>query len=370
MAAIVPVIIFLIILAVLVFVHELGHFIAAKISGIRVDEFALGFPPKIASVRYGETKYALNLVPFGGYVKIFGENPDDESMHGADKHRSFVHKPKYIQAFVLVAGVTCNIIFAWLLISIGFMSGMPVPQDYATDAKIDNARVTIIMVDAKSPAAAAGLKTGDAILKLQSGPTAIEQFTIEDVQNFIGSHSNQPVELTYSRGSEVKTIAVTPELKPAAEKATMGVALEVLGTLKLPFFKALWAGAVLTKDVTVGTAVNIWKFLSEAVVGKAKLAEVSGPVGIASIVGDASQLGIIYLLSFAAFISINLAIINMIPFPALDGGRILFVLIEKIKGSPIKPQIANAINSVGFLLLIALMLLVTYHDIVKLVVKQ
>jgi regulator of sigma E protease len=139
------IIIFIIVLAALVFVHELGHFLAAKSSGIRVDEFGLGFPPKLWSFKKGETTYSLNAIPFGGFVKIFGENPDQESIEGPDKNRSFVHKPKYIQAWVLSAGVIFNILFAWILISIGYMVGMPVPVDYSPGVKIDNAIVTITL---------------------------------------------------------------------------------------------------------------------------------------------------------------------------------------------------------------------------------
>ena len=359
------IILFIVILAALVFVHELGHFLAAKISGIRADEFALGFPPRLFSFKWGETVYALNLIPFGGYVKIFGEDPNDESIAGPDKERSFVHKPKSIQAFVLVAGILGNIIFAWLLLSLGFMIGMPVPKDYSDTAKVQNAKITITLVSAGSPAEKAGIKVGDVVTKLSAASDTVATADIETYQNFIAQHPQQEITVSYIRNNEAHDLTVVPKEGIVSGRPAIGVAFELLGTLKLSFFSAFIEGAKLTWVVIQGTAIGLYQFLLQIVTGHANFSQVSGPVGIAGLVGDAGRLGLVYLLSFTAFISVNLAIINLIPFPALDGGRLLFVLIEKIKGSPITPRIANAFNGIGLALLLLLMAIVTFHDLLK-----
>ena len=163
-------------------------------------------------------------------------------------------------------------------------------------------------------------------------------------------------------------MTVTPTVR-TGDKATIGIAMEMLGTVHFGFFSALKQGAELTGKFVYATAVGLAQFIGTALTGHAKIADVSGPVGIAGLVNEATQLGFSYLLSFTALISINLAIINLIPFPALDGGRVLFVIIEKIKGSPLNKKIVQIVNTTGLALLLLLMLVVTYHDIAKLFVK-
>jgi regulator of sigma E protease len=359
------ILIFIIILAVLVFVHELGHFLVAKAAGIRVDEFAIGFPPKIFSVKRGETTYALNAVPFGGYVKIFGEDYESEKDPAVPREpRSFANKPKSIQALVLVAGILFNIIFAWILLSIGFMVGMPVAKDY-NPALVQNPSTTVILVQKNSPAEEAGLKVGDKVLSLSSGNTTIENPSTSELQQFTSTHENQPVSITYERAAEKNTILVTPTVR-SGDKATIGVAMDSVGILKLSFFKAFWQGAKFTWYMITSTAVGLAYFIGGAFTGSGSISDVTGPVGIAGLVNDATQLGFVYVLSFTAIISINLAIINLIPFPALDGGRILFVLIEKIRGKALNPTIVQYVNAAGLALLLLLMVVVTFNDIVAL----
>jgi regulator of sigma E protease len=370
------ILVFIIVLAALVFVHELGHFLAAKLSGIRVDEFGLGFPPKLWGIRKGETTYSINAIPFGGYVKIFGENPDYESMEGPDKDRSFYNKPKSIQAIVLAAGVIFNVIFAWLLLSLGFMVGMSVPLDYVGHSgTVQNAKLTITSVQLHSPAEEVGLKPGDRLIQFKSGADVLNVPTTENIALFNAAHANKPITITFDRAQEVKTVTVTPkkgivtdpDTGVVEDRAAIGITTDNLGILKLPFLSAFWEGAKLTYFLVKITIVTLAQFIYQALTGAAHFAEVSGPVGIAGMVGDATRLGIAYLLSFTALISINLAVMNLIPFPALDGGRLLFTLIEKIKGSAINPRVANLINSIGFALLIMLMLVVTYNDVIKLI---
>ena len=355
----------------LVVSHEFGHFIVAKKSNIRVDEFSFGFPPKLFGKKIGETTYNFNALPLGGYVKIYGENPDEESMNGIDSKRSFVNKPRYIQAAVLFAGVTMNFLVAWLLLSIGFMSGLPTSTGaIPKGAIIENQALTITSVLPKSPADIGGLKTGDKIISLATSTDSTlllsSDIGSENVQTFVKNHSGQKVTVTLIRAKQLMNVLVIPEKSTTNDNVMIGISMDTIGTLKLPIHLAVWEGLKLSGDVFIGTVVGFYNLIHGALIGQAHISSVTGPVGIVGVVGDAAKFGFVYLLSFTALISINLAVINLIPFPALDGGRLLFLLIEKIKGSRIKPEIANLINMIGFGLLMLLMVVITYNDIVKL----
>ncbi len=359
------IIIFIIILLVLVLVHEFGHFFTAKRFGIKVDEFGFGFPPKLFSFKKGETEYSFNLLPIGGFVKIFGEDPNEENTNGVDKERSFVNKPKYKQAIVLFAGVFANFLLAWLLFSVGFMSGLPTsvgsePKDY----KIQDVHLIVLSVLPNSPAEAVGLKTGDKIVYIKSGENVTDQISPETIKSFVAL--GKQLDMAYLRGNDptYNMIQITP--KSTNGTYAIGISMDQIGTVKLPFFSAFWEGLKLDWSVTEGTALGLYTLIVGGIMGKGSFTSVTGPVGMVGIVGNAYQFGFVYLLSFAALISVNLAIINLIPFPALDGGRLFFLLIEKIKGSRMNPKVANTANTVGFAILIILMLLVTYHDVVKL----
>ena len=360
------ILLFIIILGMLILVHELGHFIAAKRAGVRVDEFGIGFPPRLWQKKVGETVYSLNAFPIGGFVKIFGEDPDNESLKGSDSARSLTSKPRIIQAWIIAAGVVFNLLFAYLLISLGFMVGLPYSvDDTAYGARVQNPSLTITQVLPKSPAETAGLKGGDIILGISSSADSLNSPKVETTQKFIASH--EEVNLTYQRGTETKTTTVRGIEGVIPGRLAIGISMDIVGTLKLPIHEALYAGVKTTAFMTVAMAVGILDFFKNIFIGQASLGEISGPVGIVGIVSDASHLGFIHLLSLTAIISINLAIINLVPFPALDGGRLLFLLIEAIKRSPIKPSVANAANGIGFLILIAFMVFVTFHDVIKLI---
>jgi regulator of sigma E protease len=367
------IILFLIVLAVLVLVHEFGHFIVAKKSGIRVDEFGLGFPPKIWSVKKGETTYSLNAIPFGGFVKIFGENPNEESLSGPDSARSFVKKPRYIQAAVLIAGIVFNLLFAWLLISISFLFGVTASSiDYARyGERLQDPHIVVTMVQKGAPAEKAGLKAGDTILAVttvaKAGPAG-ENIEVEQVKKTISESVGKPISVLYSRAGQTLSAEMTATTSLLAGKYAVGIAMENVGMLQLPIHLAIWEGGRLTIHAIGAVAVGLFDFVWDAVTGKADFSTVSGPIGIVGLVGDAARIGITHLLTFTAFISINLAIINLVPFPALDGGRLLFVAIEAIIRRPIKHSVANALNLVGFALLMLLMIIVTYKDIAKLLV--
>jgi regulator of sigma E protease len=384
-------IIFLLVLAVLIFVHELGHFLFARWNKIRVDEFKIGFGPRILSWGKGETKYGLNLIPFGGYVKIHGENPDDESISGEDKNRSFVNKKAWQQVVVLGAGVLFNFIFAWFIYVVVFIAGVTAtPEGFEKySANFENERVMITMVSPGSPADKAGLKVGDVITFIDSEKIVSEPSnfnladsvsdlsdvnppaskSIEVIQNKISGSKGEPVSLTINRGGKgiesLDKIEVTPIEGIVKDKYAIGIAMSEAVDIRLPFFSAIFEGARYTLIMIRETAIGLYDFFGNIFKGEANFSDVSGPVGIAGIVGGAAELGFTYLLMITALISINLGVINLIPFPALDGGRVLFVLIESVIRRKIKPIYANVVNTVGFVLLMLLMVVVTYKDIAK-----
>lgn len=375
------IIIFLVILLVLIVSHEFGHFIVAKKSGIRVDEFSFGFPPKLFGFRKGETNYNFNLLPLGGYVKIFGENgeeiekakSEDENGNKLDNNsnRSFANKPAYIKAMVLFGGVAMNFLVAWLLFSVSFMSGLPSSTSSVDDGMVvNNQALTITSVLKNSPAYKSGIKAGDKILSLETTTDSTKllssNFDATAVQTFIKSHNGEDVKISLLRNDKPLDIIVIPEKSETGGDAKIGISMDILGTIKLPIHKAIWEGLKLSGNVFIGTVVGFYNLIHSALIGQGDMSSLTGPVGIVGIVGDAANFGFIYLLSFTALISINLAVINLIPFPALDGGRLLFLLIEKIKGSPIKSKVATWTNTIGFSLLMLLMVIITYHDIVKL----
>jgi len=385
------IIIFIIILLVLVLVHEFGHFFTAKRFGIRVDEFGFGFPPKLFSFKKGETEYSFNLLPLGGFVKIFGESLNEADLvevgfletaevglppasgSPTSASRSLSHKPKYQQAAVLFAGIFANFLLAWLLFSISFMSGFPtsVGSEIA-GSKLQDVNLVVTSVLAKSPAENAGLKIGDKIISISLPASSNSADYIKNpnptqVQNLIASYNAKGsggIAIQYQRADKENFIILNPDL--TGGKPHIGISMDEIGVAKLPFFTALWEGMRLDLLMTKNTAVGLYTLVSEAISGKGSFTSVTGPVGMVGIVGDAYQFGFVYLLSFAALISINLAIINLLPFPALDGGRLFFLLIEKIKGSRINPKITDTANMIGFYLLIFLMLIITYHDVIKL----
>ncbi len=314
----------------------------------------------------GETTYSINAIPFGGFVKIFGESPDGDSIAGPDSARSFVNKPKWVQIIILAAGVIMNVLFAWILLSISYMSGMTTAITDANSSYIENSHVIVLDALPNSPARKAGLTVGDEILAFSVKGATTTVSTVQSIQELTRNSQGQAITFEIQRLAKIQYVTLVPEKNTATGNYAIGISMDMVGNVQLPFFSALWEGAQLTGRVFVNIAVGLYTLIHDAVMGDADLSQLSGPVGIARLVGDAGQLGFIYLLSFTAFISLNLAVLNLIPFPALDGGRILFVIIEAIRRKPISPVVANTCNTIGFALLLAFMLFVTYKDIVKL----
>ncbi len=363
------IIIFVIIITALIFAHELGHFLFAKLFKMRVDEFAIGFPPKIFSWKYGETTYSVNLIPFGGFVKIYGENNEEESIFsGKEPGRSlsFSNQPRKNQILVLIAGIVFNILFAWMLFSTSLYIGAPTAAGPGETGKL-----MISSVISASPAELSGLKPGDVITEIdlpngQAGTAKIiTNPTPDDIKNVVAGSNGKSIALQIDRSGKVIPLNITPTKGISGESKDFAIGIEmVLVTIKkLSLVSSVLQGFQTTITSFKDTAIGIYSFLFQAVQAKANLGQVSGPVGIISIVGDASRFGFGYLLSFAAVISLNLAVINLIPFPALDGGRIFIVCIEAIRRKAIKARTINWINGIGFLILIIFMIVITYSDL-------
>jgi regulator of sigma E protease len=364
------ILLFFLVLFALILVHELGHFLVAKRYGIRVDEFGIGFPPKAIGKKYGETEYTLNWLPIGGFVRIFGEDPTDEALRdGPDKNRAFVWKPKWVQALVLVAGVTMNALFAWFLFAIVYMAGMPTAIDPEQITEVRDPQLLVTAVMPESPAADAGLQAGDRIVSIEApGATLTEPLLPDDVSAFISSRGGEELTFIYRRGGEETTAVVVPRQNVVEDDPTRpaaGFGMVLSGITTLPPHEAIFQAGIRTAEMLWVITVEIFKFFGNAITFNADLSQVAGPVGIVGLVGDASELGLVYLLLFTATISLHLVVINLLPIPALDGGRLLFVFIEAIKGSPIKPAVAILANRIGFALLILLMIAVTFNDVLR-----
>jgi len=360
------IIIFFAVLFVLILVHEWGHFIVAKKTGMRVDEFGIGFPPKLFGIQKGETEYTFNALPIGGFVKIFGEDSVD-AQNASDYERSFVAKSKWAQAAVLVAGVTMNVLLAWVLFTFVFFVGVPtaIEESDATDAS----RLIVANVLADGPAQLGGIPTGAEIIGIRSGDDEVSVLYPSTFSSFTEVHEGTAMEIEYKIGDTVETVEVTPVaglIESDIERPAIGVALALVETMSMPIHKAVYEGLTTTINGLKAITVGLSTLLFDSIRGQADFSQIAGPMGIVGLVGDAAEFGFTSLLMFTAFISLNLAVINLLPFPALDGGRLLFVGIEAVTKKPIKPIWVGRLNLAGFALLMLLMIIVTYNDIIRL----
>ncbi len=353
-------IVFLVVIAILVLSHEFGHFIVAKMRGIRVDEFGFGFPPRVIGKKFGETVYSLNLLPFGGFVKIYGEDALEES---ADP-RNFSSRSIATRFWIIFAGVAMNFLVAYFLFSIGHAVGLPTAVDDDTRAGASDIRVQIVEVVAGSPAAQAGLLPGDTIAALQYAGERVRVTTSAEVQTFVAAHVSEEITVELTRGAEMRLVALVPRRNPPPGEGALGSAMIRVGIVAAPWYRAPWEGAKTTLYTTLAVGQGLFTFFKNLATGNV-IGEVAGPVGIARVAGDAGRLGFVYLLQLTALLSVNLGILNLLPIPALDGGRILFLLIEKIRGTPVSARISQLTHAIGFAVLILLMLFITYRDIVK-----
>lgn len=374
--------IFIAVLAVLVLSHEWGHFFVARKNGITVEEFGFGFPPRIAGIRrlvdasgkktwhiiWGaraidkeikdasrarSTVYSINWLPLGGFVRIKGEdggNPNESD--------NFMSKSVAVRAAVVAAGVFMNVFLAWVLLSAAFMVGSSVAGPELAGSGAKNIHVEIMQVLSGQPAEKGGLLAGDSIVQLDT----VAMPTLKTVQEYFGSHQDVAVEVTLERSGERLTKAITPAYNATLGRAGIGVAIAEVGAIQYVWYEALYQGArstfVYTKEIFVAFGGLIKSlFTSEATPA------VSGPVGVAVMTGQAARLGFSYLVQFMALLSLNLAVLNILPIPALDGGRLLFLFIGKIRRRPVSVNVERVVHSVGFVLLLLLVVAITIKDI-------
>jgi len=364
------ILLFLAVLFVLILVHEWGHYITAKLTGMKVEEFGIGFPPKVWSKKKGETEYSLNALPIGGFVRILGENGLSEEEGGvaaADKDRVFGARPKWAQIVVLLAGVTMNMVLAWLLITATHTIGVMTPV--SEEAASSKAELFIQEIIPEGPAADV-LPAGAVITGAQAGEVSLETLTPTGLTEFVNTVGAEPITVTYMLGAESREAVITPTvglIEEDPERALIGVRPVLVEDQSVGIGEALKLGTIETLARTQFVFNGLWDLIKTSVAGTADYSQVAGPVGIAVMTDDVAQLGIVALLQFMAMLSISLAVINLLPVPALDGGRIVFVLIEAITGKEIPPTWAGRVNLTGFALLMLLMILVTYNDIVRLI---
>lgn len=352
-------IIFILVLGVLVVVHEFGHFWIARRNGVRVDEFGFGFPPRILWKKVGETIYSLNLLPLGGFVRIWGEDMEE----GQNDPRSFATKTVGQRSRIIAAGVVMNVLLAIVILSFISVIGSPSAIDESNEKYASNIGILITGVAKDSPAQASGIKMGDKITQLTTGNLQLTTEGIEEIQKFISENKGQEITIKIQRKDEFVDIKTTPRLDPPKGEGALGIAMARVGTVKYPIYLAPIKGAEATYNVAANFVVSVFLILKTWIVDGKVIGEVAGPVGIFNLTGEAARLGFIYLLQFIAILSVNLAIINILPIPALDGGRLLFLALEKIKGSPVSVKWEKYAHIIGFILLILLILLITYKDV-------
>ena len=322
---------FIVVFALLVFIHELGHFSVAKWNGILVHEFSIGMGPQIFSKQKGETLYSLRAFPVGGYVKMEGEN------EVSDNPRSFGQKNPLARLSVIFAGPFMNFVLSTVLFITLFMV-------------VGMATTTIDAIQPDSPAMMAGIQAGDTVVAINEEKIK----TWDHLVNTINSSEGNLL-LDIERGDDVYSVEVTPKLDEATGRRLIGIAptieKNIIGAVGESFKKVYF----LTK--------GIFDFLGDKITGAGKIqGEVVGPVGMVKIVGEAAQLGLLNLLMLAAYFSINLGIINLLPLPALDGGRIIFILIEIVRGKPVDQEKEGFVHMIGFVVLMAFMVYMIFKD--------
>ncbi len=343
-------VLFIIVLGALIFVHELGHFLFAKRARVRVERFSLGFGPALWRHAWGETEYRLSAIPLGGYVKMYGEQLDEEVV---EPERSFQHQSVWTRIPIVAAGPGFNFIFAIVLIAFVHIVGMPVE----TSVQIE--------VLEGSVADAAGLKTDDIIVAFDG--KAVSRF--RELQAHIMASEGREVELEVQRGAELVNVPIQPRLHEASGNWRIGVRLRPgsMGLERSNPVVALGQGIASTWQITRLMFVGFGKIISGSLSASENLA---GPIGIAREIGRQADDGWRYVVFFTALISINLAIVNLLPIPVLDGGHLMFFAIEIVNGAPLSLRKREIAQQVGILILVSLMIFAFYNDISKLFMQK
>jgi len=342
----------------LIILHELGHFLLAKKFGVKVEEFGIGYPPRLFGKKVGETIYSLNLLPFGAFVKIYGQEKRIEDP------RSFTTKPFYQKALIILGGVVSFWIVAAILLSVVMGIGVPTIVEDEENQGLVDPKIQITSIASNSPAEKAGLKPGDTIM----GISGTDINKVKEVQGFTQEYKGEEIILTIQRGKEVFDVSLVPRVSPPENEGAMGVALARTALKSYPWYQSPIKGIVATGNLTL-MIIKVWgTTIMNLFQGKGVPAgvEVKGIVGIFGLFIQVGAMGVSYFLQFIAMISVSLALINILPIPALDGGWLLFLVIEKLKRKPLNQKIVQNISLVFFFLLIALMIWVTIKDIAQL----
>lgn len=357
----VTLIIFILILGLLIFVHELGHFWVAKKCGVKVKEFAFGFKPRLFSWKRGETEYAINAIPLGGYVHLEGEGEEPGS--GDHKPGSFAGKPPLPRALILVAGVVMNLLLAWVLLTITYIMGSyaltPTFSDHAGLER--TTEVVVVDVQPGSPALGAGLQPGDIIQRINDRPVS----DAEDLASLTEEFAGQEVALTYERNNESKQVHVTPRPNPPEGQGSLGISMGEASTARAPWYKAPFIAAAEVASQVRLAVVGFFQFIETLFTEQRVSEDVSGIVGVGAATGIVRRLGLAPLMQFTAFISTNLAVINLMPILPLDGGHLLFTAIEAIRRKPVTEKIRYWVTLTGLLLIGLLFVSVTYKDFIR-----
>jgi len=354
----VTLIVFLLLLGILVFVHELGHFLAAKRAKVLVEEFAFGFRPRLLARKIGETTYALNLLPLGGYVRLHGENEQDTGP------RSFRSKTAGQRLLIFVAGSAMNLVLAWLVLIVLFASGFnPLTPGIASNPFVSSLEeIRISQVAPGSPAAAAGLASGEQVIALDEKRLATDQ---EFVSLVNAERGREVTIVVKSAAGELRTIRATPRVSPPEGEGALGVIIESTGEVRASLFAAPAAAFFETGRIIGLSFQGFIGFVGDLIVRGQVSEEVTGIVGAGALTGIARRLGVEYLAQLLAVISIGLAVVNLMPVLPLDGGHIAALGFEKVAGRPLSDRQLAFFTMVGLSLVIVIFLVVTYKDLIR-----
>jgi len=371
----ITVIALVVIFGLLIFVHELGHFIAAKLMGVEVKSFAFGFPPTLFSKKVGETTYKINLLPLGGYVSLRGEDPDldENNLVKEEKHpRSLLSKKNWQLLIIFVSGVVMNLILAVFLFYICYLVGFqPIMPEMANHPGVNNnQKIVITDIEKGAPAEAAGIQKGDVVKSVEGQDVFMSAQVIAAVQaNSDKNGSKVNVVIIRDGKEQTKELATYKSKVTNNGKTTevnrIGVVLENKGTIQGNIFTSFTAAVSETARIVVLTFVGIVDLFKQLITTFTVSNNVSGPVGIVVITNYFAQLGIVYLIEFAAILSISLAVFNILPIPGLDGGQMLIVILESIMRKKFSPKTKNMVQLIGFGTLICLVVVVTVKDVVN-----
>lgn len=359
---------FILILSVLVLIHELGHYLTAKKLGVKVEEFGFGFPPRVWGKKVGETIYSINLLPIGGFVKLYGEDDagggkigtlDEGAFSVKDKKRAFFARPVWQRAVIVFAGVFMNFTLA-----VAILSYLVTVQGIPTQGK----DIVIAAVAKNSPAQKAGLREGDVILSVDGQKIT----TADQVITYTKKHLGQELTIVLKTPTnKSQTIKVTPRIHYPAGEGAMGIAIGAnVIVVKSPWYLAPWVGLKEALSQTWMILQGLGQLIFQLTVHRQVPQGLAGPVGIAQLTGQFIQIGFNAVLGLLALLSLNLAILNVLPIPALDGGRLFFILLEAVIGKKVSPRVEGYAHAIGMALLLGLIIFITFNDVNRLIHGQ